>query len=50
MISIAILIPFAIYEIANIVIIKSKYFEHFWNMNDLLVIFVYAAYFTMTFT
>jgi hypothetical protein len=47
MISIAILIPFAMYEIANIVINKSKYFESFWNVNDLLLIFVYATYLTM---
>ena len=49
-ISIVLLIPFAIYEIAKIVIRKSKYFKSFWNVNDLLLIFVYTTYFTMNFT
>ena len=49
-ISIAIIIPFAIYEIANLVVTKIKvYFESFWNFNDLLLIAVYVAYFTISF-
>ena len=48
-ISIVILIPFAIYEIATIVITRKKYFESFWNINDLLLIALYFAYFTTTF-
>jgi ABC-type methionine transport system permease subunit len=48
-ISIAILIPFAIYEISNIEITRKKYFESFWNLNDLLLIASYAAYFTLAF-
>jgi hypothetical protein len=47
--SIAILIPFAIYEIADIVVTRKKYFESFWNVNDLLLITFYVTYFTMTF-
>jgi hypothetical protein len=50
MISTAIMILFAIYEIAHFVVTRKKtYFESFWNVNDLLLIFVYATYFTMTF-
>jgi hypothetical protein len=48
-ISIAILIPFAIYEIANILITGGKYFEKFWNINDLLLIALYVAYFATVF-
>ena len=49
-ISITIIIPFAIYEIANIVVTTvNKYFESLWNFNDLLLIIVYATYFTITF-
>ena len=48
-ISIAILIPFAIYEIANILITGKKYFESFWNINDLLLIALYVAYFATAF-
>jgi hypothetical protein len=48
-ISIAILIPFAIYEIANIIITRKKYFKIFWNYNDMLLIALYFAYFTITF-
>jgi hypothetical protein len=48
-ISIAILIPFAIYEIANILITGKKYFEIFWNINDLLLIALYVAYFATAF-
>jgi ABC-type methionine transport system permease subunit len=45
-ISIAILIPFAIYEIANIVITRKTYFQSFWNFIDMLQIALYVAYFT----
>jgi ABC-type methionine transport system permease subunit len=48
-ISIAILIPFAIYEIANIVITRKTYFQSFWNFIDMLQIALYVAYFTTTF-
>jgi hypothetical protein len=50
MISIGIMIAFSIYEIANILASRKTYFDSFWNVNDLLLIFVYAAYFTMTLT
>jgi hypothetical protein len=30
-------------------ITREKYFKSFWNLIDLLLIFVYAVYFTMTF-
>jgi hypothetical protein len=43
------MILFAIYEIANIVITREIYFKSFWNLIDLVLIFVYALYFTMTF-
>ena len=43
------MILFAIYEIANYVVSRKVYFKSFWNVNDLLLIFVYTAYFTMTF-
>ena len=43
------MILFAIYEIANFVINMKNYFASFWNVNDMLLIFVYAVYFTMTF-
>ena len=48
-ISIAILIPFAIYEIANIVITRKTYFQSFWNFIDMLQIALYVAYFTTSF-
>jgi hypothetical protein len=48
-ISAAIMILFAIYESANFVINRKNYFASFWNVNDMLLIFVYAVYFTMTF-
>ena len=44
------MILFAMYEIANIVATKKTYFKSFWNLNDLFLIFVNAAYFTMVFT
>jgi hypothetical protein len=43
------LIPFAIYEIANIVVTGKKFFESFWNVNDVLLIALYVTYFTITF-
>ena len=43
------MIPFAIYEFANIVKTRKTYFETFWNWNDLLLIALYFAYFTTTF-
>ena len=49
MISIAIMILFAMYEIANIVATKKTYFYSFWNVNDLLLISVYVTYFTLTY-
>jgi hypothetical protein len=48
MISIAIIILFAIYEFANFVATKKTYFKSFWNVNDVILIFLYATYFTMT--
>ena len=48
-ISIIIIIPFAIYEIANIVVTRKTYLESFWNFNDLLLLIVYATYFTISF-
>jgi ABC-type methionine transport system permease subunit len=48
-ISIAILIPFAIYEIANFVATRKKYFKGVWNFNDCLLIALYVTYFTTTF-
>jgi hypothetical protein len=48
-ISIAIMIPFAIYEIANIKADIKKKFTTFWNVNDLLLIVLYATYFPITF-
>jgi hypothetical protein len=47
--SIAILIPFAIYEIAFMAMTRKKYFESFWNFNDVLLIALYVTYFTITF-
>jgi hypothetical protein len=44
------MILFAMYEIASIVIIRKKYYKSFWNLIDLVLIFVYATYFTVTFT
>jgi hypothetical protein len=43
------MILFAIYEVANFVVTRKTYFKSFWNVNDLLLIFVYVTYFTMTF-
>ena len=43
------MILFGIYEIANIVATREKYFKSFWNIIDLALIFVFAVYFTMTF-
>ena len=48
-ISIVIMIPFAIYEFANIVVSRKTYFKIFWNYNDMLLIALYFAYFTTTF-
>jgi ABC-type methionine transport system permease subunit len=48
-ISIVIMIPFAIYEFANIEVTRTTYFKIFWNYNDLLLIALYFAYFTTTF-
>ena len=48
-ISIAIMIPFAIYEIRNITVDFNKQIQSFWNAIDIILIFVYATYFTMTF-
>ena len=41
--------PFAIYEIANIKADIKKKFTTFWNVNDLLLIVLYATYFPITF-
>jgi hypothetical protein len=43
------MIPFAVYEIANIVVNRKTYFESFWNFNDLILLAVYVTYFTITF-
>ena len=48
-ISFAILLLFTIYELANIKLGIKKYFMKFWNLNDMLLIIVYATYFSMTF-
>ena len=48
-ISIAILIPFAIYEIADISVSFKRFAASFWNIIDLLLIFVYVTYFIMSF-
>ena len=44
-ISLAIILPFAVYEFVNMI----KNFKSYWNLNDLLLISIYSAYFTMTF-
>jgi hypothetical protein len=49
-VSIGIIIPFGIYEIANIIVdIKKSNYFNFWDINDILLIFVYIIYFIMTF-
>jgi hypothetical protein len=48
-ISIAILIPFAIYEIFDISVGTKRFFTSFWNIIDMLLIFVYGAYFIISF-
>ena len=48
-ISITILIPFAFYEFADISVGIKRFISNFWNIIDLLLIFVYVTYFIMSF-
>jgi hypothetical protein len=48
-ISISIMIIFAVYEFLNIIKDIRGYIKSFWNLVDLLFIFVYATYFIMSF-
>ena len=48
-ISITILIPFALYEIADMRAGIKRFFSSYWNIIDLLLIFVYGAYFIISF-
>ena len=41
--------PFAIYEFANIMGGIKRYIMSFWNVNDMLLIIIYASYFTIAF-
>jgi len=48
-ISLAIILPFAVYEFVNMTKNFKSYKKSYWNLNDLLLISIYSAYFTMTF-
>ena len=48
-ISLAIIILFAVYEFVNMIKNFESYKSSYWNFNDLLFIFVYTTYFILTF-
>ena len=48
-ISMAIIIPFSFYEFVNMKQNIQSYITSYWNLNDLLFIFVYTTYFILSF-